>query len=223
VLSSIERTDVGITLRITPQITEGDYVKLNIYQEISAVKDASEEILTTVGPTTTKRSTKTSVSVKDGQTVVIGGLMQEREEKGISKTPVLGDIPVLGLLFKFKTVQKNKTNLLVFLSPHIMKESTQLTEITEEKHKSFVTREKFYKSGELLVKFRDDISKERAREIITQKNATVLRYFDDINVYHLKLKPEQEVEDAIEEFTSLPEVLYAEPNYKMKIQNGPRN
>jgi general secretion pathway protein D len=135
VLSSIVRTDVGITLRITPQITEGDYVKLNIYQEISAVEEASEAILTTVGPTTSKRATKTSVSVKDGHTVVIGGLMEEREEKGTAKTPVLGDIPVLGWLFKFKTVRKNKTNLLVFLSPHIVKESEKLSQITEDKQR----------------------------------------------------------------------------------------
>ncbi|MCX7913303.1 MAG: type II secretion system secretin GspD, partial [Thermodesulfovibrionales bacterium] len=80
VLSSIERKDVGITLKLTPQITEGDYVKLDIYQEISSLKQASESILINVGPTTTKRSTKTSVVVKDGQTVVIGGLMQEKEE-----------------------------------------------------------------------------------------------------------------------------------------------
>ncbi len=220
VLNSIERTDVGIKLRITPQITEGDYVKLNIFQEISAVKDASEEILTTVGPTTTKRSTKTSVVVKDGHTVVIGGLMQEREEEGTSKTPILGDIPIMGWLFKFKTVEKNKTNLLVFLSPHIVKESPQLAKITEEKRNAFVTREKFYKKGELLVRFKDNISKDRAQEIITQKNATIIKYFEDINVYHIKLKPEQEVEDAIKEFTSLPEVLYAEPNYKLKIKSN---
>ena len=77
VLNSSQRTDVGIKLQITPQITEGDYVNLDLYQEISAVKSASDEILTTVGPSTTKRATKTSVVVKDGRTVVIGGLMQE--------------------------------------------------------------------------------------------------------------------------------------------------
>ncbi len=93
VLSSIERKDVGITLRITPQITEGDYVRLDIYQEISSVKQESETILINIGPTTTKRSTKTSVVVKDNQTVVIGGLMEEREEESINKVTLLGDIP----------------------------------------------------------------------------------------------------------------------------------
>ncbi len=108
VLSSIERKDVGITLRITPQITEGDYVRLDIYQEISSVKQESETILINIGPTTTKRSTKTSVVVKDNQTVVIGGLMEEREEESVNKVPLLGNIPLLGWLFKNKTVEKKR-------------------------------------------------------------------------------------------------------------------
>ncbi len=224
VLSSIERTDVGIKLKITPQITEGDYVKLDIFQEISAVTTSPEEtdILINIGPSTSKRSTKTSVVVKDGRTVVIGGLLQEDEQENIYKVPLLGDIPVLGWLFKFKNVIKVKTNLLVFLSPHIVKESPQLTKITEKKHKDFVTREKFYKPGELLVKFKDGVSKEKALEIITQKKATIITYFESINVYHIQLKPDQEVEDAMKEFTSLPEILYAEPNYKLKIESKPQ-
>ncbi len=99
VLNTIERTDVGIKLRIKPQITEGNYVKLEIFQEISSVKTASDDILTTVGPTTTKRSTKTSVIVKDGKTVVIGGLMQEKEEVSISKVPILGGYPYSWVAF----------------------------------------------------------------------------------------------------------------------------
>ncbi|MBI5055926.1 MAG: SPOR domain-containing protein [Nitrospirae bacterium] len=221
VLNSIERQDVGIMLKITPQITEGDYVRLDIKQEISAVKDTSEAVLTTVGPTTTKRSTKTSVVVRDGRTVVISGLMQEKEEESVTKMPLLGDIPVLGWLFKTTSVTKNKTNLLVFLSPHVVKDSDQLIKITDEKHKTFVEREKFYHVGELLVRFKDDVSKERALEIIAQKRASVIAYLKDINVYHIQLKSGQEVEGALKEFSSMPEVLYAEPNYRIKITNPP--
>ncbi|HDZ01998.1 MAG TPA: hypothetical protein ENH52_11160, partial [Nitrospirae bacterium] len=219
VLNSIQRTDVGIKLKITPQITEGDYVKLDIFQEISAVVAASADILTSIGPTTTKRSTKTSVVVKDGRTVVIGGLMQEEEKERVYKMPLLGDIPVLGWLFKYKNVTKNKTNLLVFLSPHIVKESPQLARITEKKQREFVTKEKFYSQGELLLKFNKDVSKERSEEIIREKGASIIKYFKSIKVYHIQLKPGQEVEDAVKEFENLPEVLYAEPNYKFKIQN----
>lgn len=219
VLSSIERTDVGITLRITPQITEGNYVKLNIFQEISAVKDASDTILTTVGPSTTKRSTRTSVSVMDGSTVVIGGLMEEREEDGITKMPLLGDIPILGWFFKSKTKTRNKINLLVFLTPHIVKEASQLSIITEEKHREFTEDEKFYRKGELLVTFNSDVSGETAATIISNNTASIINYFKELNTYRIQLKSGQEVEAAVREFSSLPEVQNAEPNYKFKIQS----
>ncbi len=219
VLNSIERKNVGITLRITPQISEGDFVKLDIFQEISAVKESTENLLTSVGPTTTTRSTKTSVIVKDGHTVVISGLMQETERVGVAKTPFFGDIPFIGWLFKFKTINKDKKNLLIFLSPHIVKEAPQLAKITEEKHKQFVQNEKFYKQEELLVKFKDSISPEKARKIISEKGGTIIKYFDSIGTYHIRLKSNHEIEDAVKEFESLPEVQYAEPNYKVKIQS----
>jgi general secretion pathway protein D len=212
---------VGIKLRITPQITEGDYVKLDLYQEISAVKDTPESILTTVGPTTTLRSTKTSVVVKDAQTVVIGGLMQETEQKGLEKMPLLGDLPVLGWIFKLRTTSKSKTNLLVFLTPHIVKESSQLSDITREKQTSFSASEKRFVEGELLVRFRDDVSDERAREIITRKGASVIKHMNTLHVFHIRLRSGQEMEEAIGEFSSIPEVLYAEPNLMFKTHDGP--
>lgn len=218
VLNSITRTDVGIKLKITPQITEGDHVKLDIFQEISSVKNASDNILISVGPTTSKRSTKTSIVVKDGHTVVIGGLMQEKDEESIFKIPVLGDIPLLEWLFKFKSVSSKKTNLLIFLSPHVVKEAPQLTKITEDKHREFTTKEKFYRQGELLVRFKEDVSKESALKLIAQNKATLIKHFEGINVYHIQLKHNQKVEDAVEIFSSLPEVLYAEPNFKVKLQ-----
>jgi general secretion pathway protein D len=221
VLNAIERTDVGIKLKITPQITEGDYVKLNILQEISAVKAASDEILISVGPTTTKRATKTSVIVKNGKTVVIGGLMEEREDEGVTKIPLLGDIPLLGWLFKFKSVTRTKTNLLVFLTPHVVKESSEMEKITEEKHDSFAKDEQFYARYELLVKFRDHVSKRRAEEIIAQRGASVITYLKALNVYHIKITSRMDVEEAVSTFSSLPEILYAEPNYKFKIQSTP--
>lgn len=221
VLNSIDRKDVGITLRLTPQITEGDYVKLNLYQEISSVKDASDAVLTSVGPTTTKRSTKTTVIVKDAQTVVIGGLMQEKEEQRITKVPLLGDIPALGLLFKYKTMAKNKTNLLVFLTPHIVKESAQLTKITTDKQASFAMRENQRVESELMVKFKADIPAGRAEEIISGEGASVIKYIKEINVYHIKLKPEQKVDNAVKKFRSFPEIIYAEPNYKIRLEEEP--
>lgn len=213
VLSSIERKDVGITLKITPQITEGDYVKLDIYQEISSLKQDSEAILINIGPTTTKRSTRTSVVVKDRETVVIGGLMQEREEENLTKVPLLGDVPLLGWLFKYKSTEKKKTNLLVFLTPHIVKDSERLSEITKEKRKEMDMAKAPYVEGEVLVKFKDGVSEERAREIIEAENGEILRVIGETGLYHIRLQKGKDVKETIKRLLQLPEVSYAEPNY----------
>ncbi|MCL4476080.1 MAG: type II secretion system secretin GspD [Nitrospirae bacterium] len=218
VLNSIERMDVGIKLKITPQITEGDYVKLDIYQEISSLVKQSETITINLGPTITKRSTKTAVVVKDNQIVVIGGLMQETDEENITKIPLLGDIPVLGYLFKNTSVSKKKTNLLVFLNPHIIKESERLAQITSSKQKEFGVVENRFLEGELLVKFKEGVNDDTAREIIARKGATVIRYVEGIKVYHIRLPKGLAVEDAVKDFSSLPEVQYAEPNYGIKLK-----
>lgn len=217
-LSSIERQDVGIKLKITPQITEGDYVKLDIYQEISAVKQEETEILTTIGPTTTKRSTQTSVVVKDEQTVVISGLMQEKTLEITVKIPFLGDLPFLGYLFKQTSVAKNKTNLLVFLTPHIVREAETLARLTQEKQRELAVAQNHYAEGELLVTFHEGIVKDQALTILTQKGASLIKPVGEKNLYHIKLKEGQSVEDAIQDFRSLSEVRSAEPNYILKIR-----
>jgi general secretion pathway protein D len=213
VLNSIERKDVGITLRITPQITEGDYVKLDIYQEISAVQEVSEDIFTSVGPTTTKRSTSTTVVVRDNQTVVIGGLMEEKEEKSVTKMPLLGDIPVLGWLFKFKTTSKEKTNLLVFLTPHIIKNSEDIGRITRTKKGRYLKEANVYAKGELLVKFNRSVTDDMAIDIISRENAVFIEFMAEPGHYHLRLPEDMSVEEGIERFTGLAEVVYAKPNY----------
>lgn len=218
VLNSIVRQDVGIILRITPQITEGDHVKLDIYQEISSVKNQSDTITVSVGPTITKRSTKTSVVVRDNQIVVIGGLMQETDEEIVNKMPFLGDIPVLGWLFKTKSTSKNKTNLIVFLNPHVIKGPERLAEITADKQKEFAVANQQYSEGDLLVKFKDSVPPERAAQVISEQGASVLEHMEKVNIYHLKLKKGQTVERALKDFSALPEVLYAEPNYSIKMK-----
>jgi len=218
VLNSIVRQDVGIKLTITPQITEGDYVKLDIYQEISSVKQDSTAILITLGPTTTKRSTKTSVVVKDDQTVVIGGLIQERDEETTTKVPLLGDIPVIGYLFKQTSVDKKKTNLLVFLTPHIIKESESLARLTVEKQKEMAVARNQYAEGELLIKFKEGVTEEKALSIISEKGASVIKFDAKTDLYHINLRKAQSVEEALKDFMSVPEVLYTEPNYTFRIR-----
>ncbi len=139
-INTIERKDVGITLRITPHIHESEFVNLEIYQESSAVKGGTSLLnASTVGPTTTKRSAKTSVLVKNGDTVVLGGMMQEIFTTSESKVPLLGDIPLLGWLFKFKSVSRNKTNLLIFLTPHVIKDPRDIAKVTGDQQKKMDT------------------------------------------------------------------------------------
>ncbi len=211
VLSSINRQDVGITLKITPQISEGDYVKMDIYQEISALLGGeSENILTSIGPTITKRSTKTSVVVKDKQTVVIGGLMQDRDEEITTKAPFFGDIPLIGWLFKYKTTQKTKTNLLVFLTPHVVTEAAQLGRLSRDKLNDFTQKEKLYIEGELIVTFKSGVTEDAAKDVITRHNAVIIKTVKE-NTYRIKLKEGMRLEEAANQFSALPEVQKAEP------------
>lgn len=136
---SIERKDIGINLKIKPQISEGDYVRMDINQEISAVKDSKGEASDLV---TTKRSAKTSVVVKDKETVVIGGLIQDSEEETVNKVPLLGDIPLIGWAFKTKSKIHKKTNLMILLTPHIIKDATDLAEMTQSQRTLFGTSSK---------------------------------------------------------------------------------
>lgn len=134
VQTTIERKDVGITLRLTPQILENDMVKMDVFQEISTVTETPQAIGNlVVGPTTNKRSANTSIIVKDQQTVVLGGLIRDNVLKTERKVPILGDIPLLGWLFKFQSKKVEKTNLLIFITPYVVKETWELDTIMERK------------------------------------------------------------------------------------------
>jgi general secretion pathway protein D len=215
--SSVERRDVGITLKITPQISEGDHVKLDIYQEISAlIGSQSENILTSVGPTFTKRSTKTAVVVKNKQTVVIGGLIQEREEEITTKVPLLGDIPLLGWLFKYKSKEKTKTNLLIFLTPHVVTEADRLGQLSHDKVTEFTQKEKLYVTGELIVTFKGDVTEEKIKDFISQQRTEIVKVVSE-KTYHIRMKKDVDLEEAINKFASLPEVQKVEPIPIIKI------
>jgi general secretion pathway protein D len=124
---SVDRRDIGIDLKITPQISEGEYVKLDIYQEISAITANKGQATDLVA---TKRSAKTSVLVKDKDTVVIGGLIQDQDTVTDNKVPFLGDIPYLGWLFKSTSKERTKTNLLIVLTPRIIRGAEELAEVS---------------------------------------------------------------------------------------------
>lgn len=136
-VQTIEREPVGIRLSITPQISEGDFLNLNILTEVSAIRNAPVPGLNTeeFGIATTTRTADSSVVVKNGQTIVIGGLVQDRESVLQNRVPVLGSIPVLGNLFKFKQRQSTKINLLILLTPRIVENEVDMQRILEERQR----------------------------------------------------------------------------------------
>ncbi|MBT8120276.1 MAG: type II secretion system secretin GspD [Gammaproteobacteria bacterium] len=127
---TIERQDVGLTLKVTPQINEGDTVKLVLEQETSSVIPGTIE----QGIATRKRSIKTSVLVDDGGILILGGLIQEEVSDTESKVPLLGDIPVIGFLFRTENTTRTKANLMVFLRPSILRDHKDATFVTNEKY-----------------------------------------------------------------------------------------
>jgi len=117
---TIERQDIGISLKVKPQINEGDNIKMEIEQEVSDVSNTAVTGATDI--TTNKRSIKTTVLVEDGQTLVLGGLIDDKISDTRDKVPFLGDIPLLGSLFRYRTGNKSKRNLMVFLHPTILRD-----------------------------------------------------------------------------------------------------
>jgi general secretion pathway protein D len=127
---TVERRDVGLTLQVKPQISEGGTVRLQIYQEVSSIQDQSNP----AGVITNKRAVGSTILVDDGQIVVIGGLIQDTVKDGMEKVPVLGDIPLLGALFRYKTRSHNKTNLMIFLRPTLVRDSKSADSFTGERY-----------------------------------------------------------------------------------------
>ncbi len=126
---TIERRDVGLTLKVKPQINEGNAVQLQIAQEVEDVI-----AVTSTGPVTTKRSLKTNVLVENGQILVLGGLIDDTLNESVQKVPGLGDIPLLGNLFRYRKTEKGKRNLMIFLHPVILRDTATGTIATNDKY-----------------------------------------------------------------------------------------
>jgi general secretion pathway protein D len=116
----VERKDVGLTLRVKPQISENGTVRMQIYQEVSSVEASSIDSRT--GLITNKRSIESNVLVEDGAIVVLGGLLQDDTSNNQEKVPGLGNVPFFGNLFKSEARRRNKTNLMVFLRPVVVRD-----------------------------------------------------------------------------------------------------
>ena len=146
------RQDVGLTLRVRPQVSDNGTVKLQIFQEVSSIQSGSS----TTGYILNKRNVESNVIVEDGQIIVLGGLIGDNYTDGSSKIPFLGDIPLIGALFRYDNKSRKRTNLMVFIRPSVLRNNEQNNIFSnnklddfEEKRKSFAQVPLFPKNDNL--------------------------------------------------------------------------
>ncbi|MHC4519154.1 MAG: type II secretion system protein GspD, partial [Planctomycetota bacterium] len=132
VIKTYEYKDVGITMEITPHISQSGLIRLEIDSEFTKLL---EDITTGISdtPTTAKRTAQTAITMNSGATVVIGGLISDDTSRTQKKIPLLGDLPLVGGLFRLEKDVSEKTNLLLFITPHVMTDQEQLQEVTKQK------------------------------------------------------------------------------------------
>lgn len=172
---NIDREKLNLVLNITPHISSDDVVRLDVEHETKDIGDKDPEL----GPTWTERKLKTQVVVHDQQSVVIGGLIQERDIYNVTKVPLLGDIPILGYLFKYSTKTKKKTNLLILLTPYIIKDQLDLQAIRERKTREY---QEFTSSFASLneSKYEARVDYRRKRGVVEEINRAVMAVEEDI-------------------------------------------
>ncbi|CAB3737061.1 Secretin OutD [Paraburkholderia sediminicola] len=155
--NTFDRVDVGLTLHIKPQITEGGILKLQLYTEDSAIVNGTTNAATNpAGPEFTKRSIQSTVLADNGEIIVLGGLMQDNYQVSNSKVPLLGDIPWIGQLFRSEQKTRAKTNLMVFLRPVIITDRDTAQAVTSNRYDYVQGVTGAYKSDNNLIKDKDD-------------------------------------------------------------------
>jgi general secretion pathway protein D len=168
---TVQREDVGLTLKVKPQINEGNSIKLEIEQEISSI-DASASTGTS-DIVTKKRTIKTVVMVDDGDTIVLGGLIEEDLKQIEEKVPLLGDVPLLGALFRYNRTAKVKRNLMVFLRPVVVRDQAVNTQIAGEKYN-------YFRAQQLKMKQEGvNLMSDEEMPVLPQRFGTLAPPFDD--------------------------------------------
>lgn len=164
---NISREDVGIEMEITPHINQSDQVRLEIQVQVSEIIEEGE-----LGPDIGKRLAATTCVVDDSQTIVLGGLVTDTTTQGVSKVPILGDIPLLGRIFQRRTNRTTKRNLLIFMTPHIIRDQSDFRRIFTEKmreRQEFIDRFTAFDRSEDPI----DIDYERTNGLLEEINRTV--------------------------------------------------
>ncbi len=190
---NIQREKLTLDLNVTPHISSNDAVRLEIEQNTKDLGGKDPQL----GPTWTERKLKTQVVVHDQESVVIGGLIQEREAFNVTKVPLLGDIPLLGYLFKYTTKAKKKTNLLILLTPYIIKDQLDLQNIRERKTREY---REFTASFANLndAKYEPKIDYRRKRGLVEEINRTLQGVEEDAALLNGAGKRQHVSEGAVE-------------------------
>ncbi|ARB86289.1 MULTISPECIES: type II secretion system secretin GspD [Yersinia] len=169
VYNSISRKNVGVMLKVKPQINKGDSVLLEIRQEVSSIADSSDANANNLGSIFNKRVVNNAVLVKSGETVVVGGLLDKKIYKIVNKIPILGDIPFIGGLFRQKKEKVEKSNLILFIKPTILRETSDYNLVTAEKYTE-------YNNGNINEKFINAPLK------LSKKMSEYTKKHDDFNI-----------------------------------------
>jgi general secretion pathway protein D len=156
------RQDVGITLRVRPQISENGTVKLQIFQEVSSIQDATNAS----GIILNKRNIESNVIVNDGQIIVLGGLIGDNYSDASSKIPLLGDIPLIGSLFRYDNKSRSKTNLMVFMRPYVLRNDNQSNDFTNKKIDQIEEKNNSFVQAPMLLQ-KEDLNNPSIKEPIT--------------------------------------------------------
>jgi general secretion pathway protein D len=173
---SVNRQDVALKLKLLPSVNQHNVIRLDVEQEVSDVTDRNYNGL---GPATSKRSTKTTVVARDQQTVVIGGLMSDRQSISVTKVPILGDIPVLGFFFRNTEKEMKKTNIIIAITPYVISDLADLRRVAEKKmreRREFIER---FSSLEDRVQLDKDFDFHRKRGMLEEINHTVREVEDE--------------------------------------------
>ncbi len=175
---TIERQDIGLTLKVKPQINDGNSIKMELEQEVSGVNTTALTGASDI--TTSKRSIKTTVLVEDGQTIVLGGLIDDQIQDVEEKVPLLGDIPFIGRLFRYRSTQKSKQNLMIFLHPRIMRDGESATQFSNSKYNFLRSQQTLYRQEkDNNIRREDDLLPELRLFFKGQPIDSPLTRFDD--------------------------------------------
>src|SRR6185437_1069600 len=167
--TSVQRQDVALKLEITPHVNDSDFVRLEIDNELS---DVANPNFNGLGPATSKRTIKSVVTIRDQQSIVLGGLIKDSVSETVNKVPLLGDIPILGYLFKSTSKTITKQNLLIILTPYIIKDPSDLRRIFDRKlreRREFMERYSAFRDEK---DYEAEVDYRRKRGLLEEVNVT---------------------------------------------------